>query len=114
MLSQYYELVDAEHDAVKVKIKYTRWFGVLAYGTIHDTFHILPMIQRVPKSGDDLSRSGQYYYIHALPEQSVDRVINGYKLLALVRGIPSTSQCPPVEATCLLGIRERVLSVLKR
>ena len=81
---------------------------------IHDALHVLPMVQRVPKSGDDLPRSGQFYYIHALPEDSVDRLISNYKLLAMVRGIPSNSQCSPVAASCLLGIQERVLSVLRK
>ena len=72
------------------------------------------MFQWVTKSGEDLTRSGQFYYLQAIPEYAVSRALTNPKLVAVVRGLPASAQCSPVAATCFICIHDKALSVLRK
>jgi hypothetical protein len=108
MIRYFDRLRDVERDAVTIKSRNPAWFGVRAYGQVFDCFHVLPLVQQIPKPDDDTIRSGQFYYTQALDEKHIQRVIAGYRVASVVRGIPATAQCSPIMGACMLDVHVQI------
>jgi hypothetical protein len=114
MIENYYTIWDSDHMAVTVKVRHVRWFGVNSYETVWNDYHVLPAAQRITKALEEQANGGQYYHVQALPEAYIERIIVNYTIYAVVRGVPSNAQSSPLMATCLLGVRDKVLEVLRK